>query len=679
MARSKAKDGRMKDRQQRGEEYFIDLAYRKRGRQRFTQDSPILPDVFVHYGTRPKKDRRLDLLLTPDWSKTPGEVATELEVWIDAPDEGSGSEAPEESPQIAYNQSVVAVRLTFEELVCSVLPMSWWWQNRLIAVDGLDPVRASTDPKLKSVVRSELLTGLDLEIHGAEAHPRDNRHRIIRQDFIWAARLFWVVQHSNRPGLTDEPDDDKRRIADYFLDRLMPKVAACRKQAKRKAKASGEAPKASPRDPWVYSINRNRPIQATMLDSLATTKADAAIRTFDVRGEGISWAIIDTGIDARHPAFRRLRRDGLPHERPFGDRESENRTRIRATYDFSHIRKQLSQDQRLALKSGRLIDWEALEKRLETGLEEYLEKHSEEQLEIHLERHPENRPLRIPHTERRYRTPRQSHGTHVAGILGADWRPDPDAIDPLGPPPSKRRVTRPLQGLCPAIELYDLRVFKDDGTGDEFAVMSALQFVRSLNQRHDALEVHGVNLSLAMEHEVSNYACGRSPVCEECTRLVGNGVVVVAAAGNQGRSIYTTVQNQRQEGFRIVSIADPGNTEAVITVGSTHRREPHTYGVSYFSSRGPTGDGRAKPDLVAPGEKIESTVPGERKERKDGTSQAAPHVSGAAALLMSRHREVIGEPARVKQVLMGSATDLGREKHFQGAGLVDVMRALQSL
>ena len=74
-----------------------------------------------------------------------------------------------------------------------------------------------------------------------------------------------------------------------------------------------------------------------------------------------------------------------------------------------------------------------------------------------------------------------------------------------------------------------------------------------------------------------------------------------------------------------------------------------------------------------------SNNPGDGRGREDGTSQAAPHVSGAAALLMSRHRELIGDPARVKQVLMETATDLGRERYFQGAGLVDVLRAIQSL
>ena len=58
---------------------------------------------------------------------------------------------------------------------------------------------------------------------------------------------------------------------------------------------------------------------------------------------------------------------------------------------------------------------------------------------------------------------------------------------------------------------------------------------------------------------------------------------------------------------------------------------------------------------------------------------AAPHVSGAIALLMSRHPEFIGDPAAVKRILCDSATDLGRERYFQGAGLLDILRALQSI
>ncbi len=118
---------------------------------------------------------------------------------------------------------------------------------------------------------------------------------------------------------------------------------------------------------------------------------------------------------------------------------------------------------------------------------------------------------------------------------------------------------------------------------------------------------------------------------------------------------------------------------SILAVGATHRRRPHACGVSYFSSRGPTGDGRLKPDLVAPGEKVCSTIPNNREEYLDGTSMAAPHVSGAAALLMCRYPELIGQPLRIKQILCETATDLGREPYFQGKGLLDILRAMQSI
>lgn len=98
-----------------------------------------------------------------------------------------------------------------------------------------------------------------------------------------------------------------------------------------------------------------------------------------------------------------------------------------------------------------------------------------------------------------------------------------------------------------------------------------------------------------------------------------------------------------------------------------------------ISSRGPTGDGRVKPDLVAPGEKIKGPTPDGRAEYKDGTSMAAPHVSGAAAMLMSRQKELCGKPARIKEILCETATDLGRDRYFQGHGLLDIRRALQSI
>jgi len=54
-------------------------------------------------------------------------------------------------------------------------------------------------------------------------------------------------------------------------------------------------------------------------------------------------------------------------------------------------------------------------------------------------------------------------------------------------------------------------------------------------------------------------------------------------------------------------------------------------------------------------------------------------VSGVAAMLIARHREFLGQPAHIKRILMKTATDLGRERYFQGAGMVDALRALQSV
>lgn len=235
-----------------------------------------------------------------------------------------------------------------------------------------------------------------------------------------------------------------------------------------------------------------------------------------------------------------------------------------------------------------------------------------------------------------------------------------------------------MQGVCPAIHLYDLRVLDESGQGDEFSILAGLQFVRWLNANGRRPIVQGANISVAIPHDVANYACGRTPVCQAAERVHDSGVMVVAAAGNEGYVQYLTTKGAT-DAYQNISITDPGNAEAVLTVGATHRRRPHTYGVSYFSSRGPTGDGRVKPDLVAPGEKIQAPVPDIGSDTMDGTSMAAPFVSGAAALIMSRHPEFIGDPARIRQVLCDTATDLGRERYFQGAGLVDVCRALQSI
>ena len=264
------------------------------------------------------------------------------------------------------------------------------------------------------------------------------------------------------------------------------------------------------------------------------------------------------------------------------------------------------------------------------------------------------------------------HGTHVAGILGGR------RVEGAGDETSV--------GVCPQIKLVDLRVLDPRGaTGRkgssdrEFEVIAAMQFITHRNAVGGGPKVHGVNISLQLPHNPKEFACGSTPVCVESNNLVANGVVVVAASGNKGIEADVANPTTFEGSFADISISDPGNASAVITVGSTHRKRPHEYGVSYFSGRGPTGDGRQKPDLVGPGEKILGPVKGGGYQTMSGTSQAAPHVSGSAALLLARHGELIGEAERVKQILCDTATDLRRHRDFQGAGLVDILRALQSI
>ncbi|HEX3130401.1 MAG TPA: S8 family serine peptidase [Thermoanaerobaculia bacterium] len=643
--------------------------------RRFTQDSPVLPDVWLEYAKGPGDEAErltsptdssdpcpaVKLLITPFRENYAGDIRRELRERLEAerktPEWREFKHDPERLSRVVYNQSTVAATLYFEDLIRAVLPMTAWWEqlDRLWDIDSIqaDAARENVAIAVQDPEHPPLLpTG---EKEGEERRPPPA--------LLWMIRIAGALAlvHRGKPlpegflgpkGVAGATTADWRGLVDAVADLIRNA-----RPGSRKAR--------------IFSVSLNREATPTVSRSTLAIKADAARRLFEISCRELAWAVIDSGIDARHPAFRRRTKDG-PLKSAFEDEDGAvaNGTRIVETYDFTQIDLLLDPDtseqpEHLKARMAGRSEAEAadLVRQLETLNEALSSGRSVDwKLVAPL--------LRIPQDEgeAKYGAPGNDHGTHVAGILASDWRrAESDALE------------EDLIGVCPDLRLYDFRVLNADGKGDEFAVMAALQFIRHLNSTNDYMAVHGVNLSLSIPHDISNYACGRTPVCEECERVVNSGVVVVAAAGNQGYRKYTTAEGMTSEAYNSISITDPGNADLVITVGATHRYRPHTYGVSYFSSRGPTGDGRIKPDLVAPGEKITSPLPNELFGLKDGTSMAAPHVSGVAALLMARHNELVGHPGRIKQILRDTATDLGRERYFQGAGMLDALRALQSV
>jgi subtilisin family serine protease len=258
------------------------------------------------------------------------------------------------------------------------------------------------------------------------------------------------------------------------------------------------------------------------------------------------------------------------------------------------------------------------------------------------------------------------HGTHVSGIITGHAPPGHA---------SKQR------GAAPSAKIVMYKVLDDRGQGEDAWIIKALDHIAEQNEnKSDGLAIHGVNLSLGGPFDTTVYGCGFSPICVELRRLWRAGVLVVVACGNEGRIAVRTPDGDTEISSPM-SIGDPANLEDCIAVGSVNADQPHLYGISSFSSRGPTSDGRAKPDCVAPGERISSANSRFRSQRdlyyeESGTSMAAPHVSGLLAAFLSVRREYRGRPDEVKKILAQSCVDLGRDRYHQGAGVPNLMQML---
>ncbi len=502
----------------------------------------------------------------------------------------------------------------------------------IIALPLLDRLNAETGERIRNPTIAPALYEVIIDLHQEYPNGREDA----RDWVIQAIDRIFQARHITPDPARERIDQVKSAYTrQYLFARLSGDVIRDLVAADGAPKAiAGTDPTRTSGPRAIFQIWEDFKVHPLIYGSVATIKADAGRAAFRAEGSGIVWAVIDSGIQGGHPHFAL-----------HGNLEGQVKEWHK---DFT------GEDDALADGFG--------------------------------------------------------HGTHVAGIIAGevaagtqDEHPDivaytrmlkTDGDQTEREVDYERLKLASICGVAPKTKLVSLKVIGTDQQGAVSNIIAALAYIQTLNANGRYLRIHGVNLSVGYPFDPEWFACGQSQLCVEVNRLVRSGVVVVVAAGNTGYGTVATEFNAARKAGLSLSINDPGNADSAITVGSTHRTMPHVYGVSYFSSKGPTGDGRLKPDLVAPGEKVVSCAAGKLRDHiaakleggdvptyieSTGTSMAAPHVSGAAAALLSVKREFIGLPERVKEIFIATATDLRRERQFQGAGLIDLMRAIQSV
>ena len=245
-----------------------------------------------------------------------------------------------------------------------------------------------------------------------------------------------------------------------------------------------------------------------------------------------------------------------------------------------------------------------------------------------------------------------SHGTHVAGIAAGNANTLAGAARISGVAP------RAYLGNYKALTIPTESNVGLDGNSPE--LVAAIEAAVA-----DGMDV--INMSLG-EPEIEP---SRDIVVRALGAAARAGVVPVVSAGND----FTE--------FGRGSVSSPGSTPEAITVGAVTTSRSGAAGVvASFSSSGPTPlSHRLKPEVAAPGVGILSSSPRGEYATLSGTSMAAPHVAGAAALLLSRHPT--WTPAQVKSALAQTADDAFADNGKRvvlattrgGGGIVNLPRA----
>ncbi|MCX4831951.1 S8 family serine peptidase [Streptomyces sp. NBC_01016] len=227
---------------------------------------------------------------------------------------------------------------------------------------------------------------------------------------------------------------------------------------------------------------------------------------------------------------------------------------------------------------------------------------------------------------------RTGHGTHTASTVAGTGA----ASDGM------------YAGMAPKADLLIGKVLGDDGSGTLSGIVDGMEW---------AVDQGAQVVSMSLGADGATSCAG--PDVEAVQRLGGKALFVIAAGNASLRGTVST----------------PGCAPGALTVGAVDRAGA----TASFSSRGPSVDGKsAKPDIASQGVGVVAAKAGGRSDQAyqqmSGTSMATPHVAGGAALLLQQHPDLT--PARLKALLTSSAADTHAPVLEQGAGPMDVARAI---
>ncbi len=307
--------------------------------------------------------------------------------------------------------------------------------------------------------------------------------------------------------------------------------------------------------PYVKKVHRNKPVRASLDQSVPFIGADQVWDDYGATGEGVVVGVIDSGVDYTHPALG----GGIgPAYKVIGG------------YNFDHFN--------------------------DDPMDE------------------------------------NGHGTHVAGIIAAN--------------------SDTLRGVAPDASILAVRVLDEYGSGDQSDVIAGIEFCSDPDGDDDSSDhVDVVNMSLG-----STGGTPDDPASEAVNHGSVVGIVFCVAAGNQ---------------WNPLSIGSPASARSAVAVGATTLEDS----LANFSSEGPNlVDFAIKPEICAPGYRIISSYPGNTVAEMSGTSMAAPHVAGVAALIKQLHPD--WNPDQMRSAFINNAVDIGLDIMQQGGGRVDAMAAV---